>query len=328
MIVNGVVRFIKTLLTLVVKGAAWLLFALGLWLPCLYCIVFLLVCAFTGTAISAVLRLFIVGLTLCVIGGIVLSYYIDAARKRRAQVVKQKARAQKTPRTDRVRAARRERDGEYASEADGEDAQAFSEREARGVEVRRRQDFTPIQDANTFTGNTKARQSDVGDGADAKENPYLSREYESGGFSRQAADGAYGAVAGGERNTAWEQADGLRHSDAMSGARARQAWESAAAVSDTENRKRLHEKYFYPENSLLDDDAGRNYDYESAAKKRFERLEKDDEQPLIFRSRRDKDIYIYEFSNRLHIYRKTTYGMQLLEVRAKNGTANGGQRQR
>ena len=87
-------------------------------------------------------------------------------------------------------------------------------------------------------------------------------------------------------------------------------------IYDFEAEAELRKKLFEDENKSRVGDVG--YDYEESAAKRFQRIDGGgEEQPLVFRTRRDRSVYIYEFSNRLEIYRLTKQGMELLQVRYK-----------
>lgn len=301
MFINGVVRFIKTFLSLVVKGAAWLLFVLGLWLPCLYCLIFLIVCAFNGTAVSQVLRLFFVGLTLSVIGGLVLSYYLYEMKRKRAKVVKKRAKELKKPRDERTENLSGGTD--YASrESGGERRAAYASEEKgynRSADVNHK---SPPKDENGY-------------GFYGGESPFYGAEpranvgYQSGINHVSTVDGYPAETAAAVNRKGGETAEDLENS--------RAAWQRAARISDERAEEEWRKKYFGETNSLLSDGYNKGYDYEAAALKKLERLKADDEQPLVFRSRYEKDVYIYEFSDRLQIYRRTPHGMALIEIRDK-----------
>lgn len=321
--INGVVRFIKTLLTLVVKGTAWLLFTLGLWLPCLFCIVFLIVCAFSGVSLTTVMRGFIIGLTLSVIGGLIISYYIEDQKRKRAQAIKN---------SERIKRAEARRlsgkgvppvgNGLYTDGQDGyslprERAGFRKDKNASKKEQSFAQDALSGEQAQT----TNAAYSNLADGAVETEVNTFASNVKSEFFP--SANGFY-QNADKQESKSFQQADSNL---ASNGEDLQRSWNRAEQRCEEESASALREKYFYSGNSLLENsDSGLRYDYEGAAQKKLQRIQEGDgEQPLIFKSKYYRDIYIYEFSDRLHIYRRTPQGMVLVEVRDKRGAFRGGQ---
>lgn len=233
----GIVKVFKTVISAIVKVAAWLLFILGLWLPCLYCLVFLLVCAFSGASLSSLLQPFIVGIILSAIVGFAISYYADKRKKKREKVVKQS-----------------------------------------------RKDALPSREP---------KKKKAGPEPETPEEPYLNgdfaaAEYPSGDRARfdEFASGA-------EEEKPQERADD----------------EPPRPVYDFATEARLREKIFEDESKSRLDDVG--YDYDAALERKTSRLS---ERPLVFRTRRDKDVFIYEYSDCLQIYRRTGGGMKLTEI--------------
>lgn len=245
MIVNGLIRFCKVLISGVVKVSAWLLFALGLWLPSLYLIAFLLACAFTNTSLSDVMQTFIVGLIFSASVGFVVSYYIDKYKRGQRQVVRK------------------------------------SERELKREKKRK----------NKIEANISER----------RDTTEQSRNVPAG------ADESFAVGVVELEQTA--KSEPVRQMPPKEEKRA----EREESFFDDES---LRKKYFESDSSPSYKDY--NYDYESAAQKRLETINEDKEQPLVFRSRRDENIFIYEYTDRLQIYRRTRRGdMQLIDVRSR-----------
>ena len=253
--VNALIRFLKMLLGAAVKLAAWLLFALGLWASCLFALVFLLWCAFTATALNSVLHVFFIGLVISEVAGLVISYYIDKAKREREQVVRR-----------------------------GERERRREEKLAEKLEKKRRKNA-------------------------AKENV---RETEKA--AKQ--DAAREAMAVGSMNVP------LAYTEPNSAVSRQQSAEpqgggESAPVRSYEDEQELRRKYFDEERR----GGYGGYDYESAARRKLDAINDDKSRPLVFRSRTDKNIYIYEYEDRLQIYRRTSYGMQLLEIRPRRSKA-------
>lgn len=238
--------------------AAWLLFVLGLWLPSLYFIVFLIVCACTGTPLSDVMQTFIVGMIFSAVVGIAASYFIERYKKERKQVVRKSLRDEKR---ERKRAAK---------EAARAAKEAERERENEREEVQ-----TTVQSRNGY-------------------------DEPPAGLDESFAVGVAEIPVSAPKEPAFDTANS-----------------QPPPVKDTrqtyEDETELRRKYF--ENDGITSYRDYNYDYESAAQKRLKAIREDDERPLVFRSRRDENVFIYEYEDRLQIYRRTRSGdMRLMDI--------------
>ena len=78
---KSIISFLTFIVEGVARAAVFLLSTLGLWIPALFCMLFFLVCAITGTPFSEVMGVFFVGLTLSMLLSIGISV---------AQVLKKK----------------------------------------------------------------------------------------------------------------------------------------------------------------------------------------------------------------------------------------------
>ncbi len=78
---KSIISFLTFIVEGIARAAVFLLSTLGLWIPALFCMLFFLVCAITGTPFSEVMGVFFVGLTLSMLLSIGISV---------AQVLKKK----------------------------------------------------------------------------------------------------------------------------------------------------------------------------------------------------------------------------------------------
>lgn len=78
---KSIISFLTFIVEGIARAAVFLLSTLGLWIPALFCVLFFLVCAITGTPFSEVMGVFFVGLTLSMLLSIGISV---------AQVLKKK----------------------------------------------------------------------------------------------------------------------------------------------------------------------------------------------------------------------------------------------
>lgn len=296
MILNAVVRFLKTVLGFLVKALAWLLFVFGLWLPCLYLVVFLLVCAFTQTPLNTVLSTLIAGLVFSFIAGLVISYYIDKSKRKKKQVVKRK---RNEPSPTRVPVKEKDEKNDF-----GAKKRDFAEREypgARDDSPRYESDYEPEARFDATRDIAESYDEDIF-------SPKEGFEPQGGDVRRESYGRAYGPAPEPERRKAdfdTPKDNGLLDK------------KSDKPVYDFATEAKLQNKYFESiEKSRLEE--RKEYDYEAGARKRLDNIMSapSDEAPLIFRSRADRDIYICEYSDRLEYYLRTAGGeMRLLDVR-------------
>lgn len=131
MIANAVIRFFKAFFGFIVKAAAWLLFALGLWLPCLCAVIFLIACALSSTSFNTVLPQFFAGLAVSFVVGIAVSYYIDKAKRKRRREVK---RGLKDTHVSRIAKDAKQGEKEQSPETAIDDYRRFEYGEPKGEE--------------------------------------------------------------------------------------------------------------------------------------------------------------------------------------------------
>lgn len=279
MIVNAVIRFFKAFFGFIVKAAAWLLFAFGLWLPCLYAVIFLIVCALSATSFNTVLPRFFVGLALSFVVGVALSYYIDKAKRKRKRAVKRGLK------DTRVRRMEKE---PKRKEIDDDRLEGISY--AENKDFRDVSDYADEYESRSY-GDCDSRLSEYEDCKSAR--------YEDRVFYEPSEEN--------EQRVAQEsQGDSLIKPA------------SDKPVYDFRAEAELRGKIFEDEKkSRLAANGG--YDYEASARRRLEKLTyAEDEPPMVFRSRADKSIYIYEYADRLEYYERTAWGeMKLIDVRYK-----------
>ncbi|MCH5164339.1 MAG: hypothetical protein J1F36_04915 [Clostridiales bacterium] len=73
MILNAIFRGIKAVVDAVAKVIAWLLIALGLWIPLVYTLIFVVVVAFTSYTMAALSTVYFFGLFIAVVGAMLFS---------------------------------------------------------------------------------------------------------------------------------------------------------------------------------------------------------------------------------------------------------------
>ena len=276
MIANAVIRFFKAVFGFIVKAAAWLLFAFGLWLPCLFTVIFLIVCAFSATSFNSVLPQFFVGLAVSFVVGIALSYYIDKAKRKRKREVK---RGLKDTHVSRVGKETRQ-----------------SKNEPQVTDEYRR-------DEAPHSYEYDYRKDEIYDGfapADESAPAYYEDE------TNESFD-PYRPPAGDIKASPTPAQEGIIKRS------------SEKPVYDFRDEAELRGKFFEDEKkSRLGESRG--YDFEASAKRRLDRLTyAEDEPPMIFRSRTDKNIYICEYADRLEYFERTAWGeMKRIDVRYKS----------
>ena len=102
MIIGLIIRLIKKIIDLVAAFIAWLFVVLGLWIPFVYCLVFVIICAIKGIELSTVTGLFFVGLFLSLFASVVLSVYV-AGQKFKKKEKRDESTPNLSKRKDKVR---------------------------------------------------------------------------------------------------------------------------------------------------------------------------------------------------------------------------------
>ena len=312
MIFNAVIRFFKAVFGFIVKALAWLLFILGLWLPCLYLVIFLIVCALTQTSVSSVVSTLVVGLVFSFIGGVAISYYIDKAKRARKQVVRRK---KNEPSPVRIPVRSRD-DGEDEAKQTPRDSGEYydneSDRDRDGYYAEDREDRGDVCREERGSGDR--------DGYYAEQRAQNREESSNDESTQSYNDESRQPGSAGEKSLLRESRPEFQSYNAPAPEEKKSELlrdNSGAKPSyDFATEARLRGKYFEDENkSRLDSSLG--YDYEKAAAKRLDGIMNGEEEtPMVFRSRADKDIYIREYSNRLEYYlRMPTGEMRLLDIR-------------
>lgn len=82
MVLAAIVHFFKTVFGGILKAVAWLLVMLSLWVPLLYSLIFLVVCACLGTSLGSVKTIYFIGLAVSlVIAFFVSNYQYERAKR-------------------------------------------------------------------------------------------------------------------------------------------------------------------------------------------------------------------------------------------------------
>ncbi len=89
MIINAILRGLKAAVDAVAKAIAWLLIALGLWVPLIYTLIFLIVVVFTGVPLEKTGTIYFLGLFLSFIGALWFSLAISARKGRKRKKKKE-----------------------------------------------------------------------------------------------------------------------------------------------------------------------------------------------------------------------------------------------
>ncbi len=85
MIIGIILRLIKKVIDLVAALIAWLFVTLGLWVPFVYCLIFVIGCAIKGIELSSVSTLFFLGLFLSLIASVALSVHLAGRKFKRKE---------------------------------------------------------------------------------------------------------------------------------------------------------------------------------------------------------------------------------------------------
>ena len=256
------IRIVKTTVDAFVRIVAGALFVLGLWLPGLFFLVFVVTCAATGTSLSAVIPELIVGLIISAIAGIAVSYIIEQKKRENAQVV----------RNDRIR----------------------KEIEHRPKEIEKNQPAPTAPQPQPVPQNQiqppPVPQTQIPPPPPLPQNPP-------------------------PQNCGYECS-----CRCCERAGRRPPWNCSGFVGENQNvpQQQCAEQRQYAEpHQNSEPRSGYGENRADIARQEVWKEARDDERPLVFRSRRGKDIYVYEYSDRLEYYKRTFFGMKLLEIHRK-----------
>ena len=338
---KALVSFLSFLGRGAVKLIAWLLFKLGLWVPAVFSLLFVLVVLVTGTSFKDVLSIYL----FCLIATVIFAIAVNVLLFFR--------------RIDK-RAAEKKRATAFISDTKpSEDKKVAFVEGANGTDVRI-QSAEPTQKSDFTGGKPEDKPLFPADNV----NPDLNRSANNGGYypsntangaggnnyynpntdNRSAANGGYytpntanGAVGNNYYNPNTDNRSaangGYYPSNTANGAGGDRYY-----PSDTDNRNTDKGRYYTAEVKDGGDAASTNgflpYNVplrHEEDERRFSDESRGDslygnnsfrihaeEKPMIFRTRMDSTLLIYEYSDRLEFYRKTPDGPVKLSVEYKN----------
>lgn len=309
---KALVSFLSFLGRGAAKLIAWLLFKLGLWVPAVFSLLFVLVVLVTGTSFKDVLSIYL----FCLIATVIFAIAVNVLLFFR--------------RIDK-RAAEKKRATAFISDTKpSEDKKVAFVEGANDTDVRI-QSAEPTQKSDFTGGKPEDKPLFPADNV----NPDLNRSANNGGFyPSNTANGA-----GGNNyynpNTDNRPANngGYYTPNTANGAGGDRYY-----PSDTDNRNTDKGRYYTAEVKDGGDAASTNgflpYNvplHHEEDERRFSDESRGDslygnnsfrihaeEKPMIFRTRMDSTLLIYEYSDRLEFYRKTPDGPVKLSVEYKN----------
>ena len=309
---KALVSFLSFLGRGAAKLIAWLLFKLGLWVPAVFSLLFVLVVLVTGTSFKDVLSIYL----FCLIATVIFAIAVNVLLFFR--------------RIDK-RAAEKKRATAFISDTKpSEDKKVAFVAGANDTDVRI-QSAEPTQKSDFTGGKPEDKPLFPTDNV----NPDLNRSANNGGYyTPNTANGA-----GGDNyynpNTDNRSAGGGGYYTPNT---ANGAGGDRYYPSETDNRNTDKGRYFTAEVKDGGDAASTNgflpYNvplHHEEDERRFSDESRGDslygnnsfrihaeEKPMIFRTRMDSTLLIYEYSDRLEFYRKTPDGPVKLSVEYKN----------
>lgn len=259
MILRAIVGAISAFFQWVFKAVAWLIKALGLWIPLLYCITFLFVCVLTSTPLSTVGTTFFTGLIVSFVAAVALAAFQNrrAAAKRKAEKAKRDS-----ERGDRKVTKVKKKDDFVTDEpivADYDPSKKRSrrERKKKAAALADTRTDIPVSDEPVRRNEYTAPPAAYDDRREPRyEPPKPERNEPSDGEKRRPTD---------DEIAAWER------------------------------------KYM----------GGPKPAYATY-----------DERPLVFATRKDPSIYVYEYSDRMQFFKREGNTMRLLATEYKRTEEN------
>ena len=309
---KALVSFLSFLGRGAAKLIAWLLFKLGLWVPAVFSLLFVLVVLVTGTSFKDVLSIYL----FCLIATVIFAIAVNVLLFFR--------------RIDK-RAAEKKRATAFISDTKpSEDKKVAFVEGANDTDVRI-QPAEPTQKSDFTGGKPEDKPLFPADNV----NPDLNRSAANGGFyPSNTANGAGGNNYYNPNTDNRSAANGGYYtSNTANGAGGDRYY-----PSDTDNRNTDKGRYYTAEVKDGGDAASTNgflpYNVplrHEEDERRFSDESRGDsfygnnsfrihaeEKPMIFRTRMDSTLLIYEYSDRLEFYRKTPDGPVKLSVEYKN----------
>lgn len=287
---RAVIKAIASLVAGIVKGCVWILLHLGMWIPALYALTYLGICLFTGTRLTGiVLTTFFFGLGVAIAGGLLFALY-QRSRKKSKRITAPPPRVKKESPKTKYRGGLKKT---AATDKIAVQAKAYEAYD----------DFASAAEEPQYVAAGGAYRN-----RDAETERVLSQKYLTPA-PPVAATKAFGVGAGNIEPSAEELFTSTDSRANLLGADVEIKTESAALRQEMRNADRT------------------DYDYQAekredrlGADRLWQRLEgakKPEERPLVFRTRSDPNVYVYEYSDRLQYWRRSRKGMTLLGTEYK-----------
>lgn len=279
MILSAIVTFLIKIVDAIAKAVAWILVALGLWLPAVFTVAFVIVCAVGKIPLSGAMPFYLFGLALTFIGAVALS--LNKRKRGRAKKRRESINYSKL--------IYKGNDVSMKSAADYDEFE-YKSREQKSTKRNEKQ-IKEIDSADktaednlfdTLQREPIAKTVETSY-EDLQKKYFLERAHTSINSQTNSPTGF---------DTSAQAAANHYHEPSVK--------KDEAAI----------EKYYEGEKARLGNTTGDLW-------KRLESGAIKDEQPLVFATRQNPDIFVYEYSDRLQFYEKTRKGMVLLETKMK-----------
>ncbi len=264
----SVFKGIKSIVGGFFKVLAYLFVTLGLWLPTLYIIVFLVLVGVSPrlSLHGATLAVFCVGLGIAVVGGLAIAMRMHARGKKKASRLPAEAAQPESLRDKKRKKKKDEADGRETQPV-GQDSVAANNSAYgySGYAYPPQYPYPPMPPQNSYRASEPSIPDDRSD---------LQRKYFSEDSNRYAPP---------------------------------KSPEPTMPEAYGRTASPMREDKPYSESDLGANELWR----------RLTGAEVPDEQPLVFRTRRDENLYVYEYSDRYQYWRQTKAGMVLEETEYK-----------
>ncbi len=311
------IKAVKFIIGGIAKICSYLFVTLGLWLPTVFTIAFFVICGLTDTYLSkGIMAVFYVGLGFTALSGLALAMYTSAKRKKKVA---------DTPAIN-TRAEKKKR--------------KKSEQSEQTVDNRNMQGQMPNPNAYGYYGDPRYTYGNGYQGMyNSQSAPYQanyppppasgmqSYGYPPQGEYSQPAQQPPNAYGNGNYSYAASRRDNsdlerkyFSEGTSSGGASLNygNTYEKEESPAEYARTKSFTEEVPPPQDKLERSELWR----------RLSGADVPDEQPLVFRTRADEDLYVYEYSDRCQYWRRTKAGMVLerTEYKKRNAYSDSGKK--
>ncbi|MBQ4049326.1 MAG: hypothetical protein IJD07_01585 [Clostridia bacterium] len=302
MIIGLIVNLIKKIIDLATSFVAWLFVTLGLWIPFVYSLVFVIVCALKGVSLSSVAALYFLGLFLSLFASVALSVYqVNRKFKRKNRRTTMQPGLEK--RRDKVTLTSTVNQGVSDEEID--EYKKIIKQEKKAQKEKEKDENAAKKPVNILEAAREDSERKL------KESGYMSEDDEEQ-KRREAKKLLFG------KDTDDEDVD-----EEKKAKDARKILFGDRDDEDTEQKQQKNaKKLLFGEDdeedleTKVDDGIRRGNrefrmeDYQAEAQTVVTRGGYNpSEMPRIFATRKDPTVFIYEYSNRIDFYKRTRGGM-------------------